>query len=155
IAPSWANPTSPRRQGDYPKLPAFMRLKRCPRGDSVNRLPTRSRSVSRDANKARAAASKTRTLTSSTMVLHKVLYNIGETVLEEPCIPPALPFSSALPQARVMNRIPATAKALCAGFVVTILQIVVAIFFLVPEGPLESRYRTLLNPAHHWFTYIA
>src|SRR4030095_4533348 len=101
----------------------------------------------RDANKARTAASKNRTVTA-------VLYNIGETTLEEPCIPSALPFSSALPQARVMNRIPATAKALCAGLVVTILRIVVAIFLLAPAGPFESRYRTLVQHDSHWFANI-
>src|SRR5689334_19335298 len=94
--------------------------------------PSRSR---RDANKARTAASKNRTVTA-------VPYNIGETTLEEPCIAPSLPFSSALPQARVMNRISPTAKALCAGLVLTILQIVVAIFLRAPARSIQSRYHT-------------
>ena len=53
-----------------------------------------------------------------------------------------------------MNRIPATAKALCAGLVVTILQIVVAIFLLAPEGSFEYRYRTLVQHDSHWFANI-
>ena len=53
-----------------------------------------------------------------------------------------------------MNRIPATAKAVCAGLVVTILQIVVAIFLLAPEGPFEYRYRTLVQHDSHWFANI-
>src|SRR5690349_9382169 len=106
--------------------------------------PSRSR---RDANKARTAASKNRTVTA-------VPYNIGETTLEEPCIAPSLPFSSALPQARVMNRISRTAKALCAGLVLTILQIVVAIFLLAPEGSIEYRYHTLVEHDSRWFANI-
>ena len=53
-----------------------------------------------------------------------------------------------------MNRIPATARALCAGLVVTILQIVVAIFLLAPEGPFEYRYHTLVQHDSHWFGNI-
>src|SRR6478735_831441 len=53
-----------------------------------------------------------------------------------------------------MNRIPATAKALCAGLVVTILQIVVAIFLLAPEGPFEYRYRTLVQHDSYWCANI-
>jgi len=53
-----------------------------------------------------------------------------------------------------MKRIPATARALCAGLAVTILQIVVAIFLLAPEGPFEYRYRTLVQHDSHWFANI-
>ena len=53
-----------------------------------------------------------------------------------------------------MNRIPATAKALCAGIAVTILQIVVAIFLLAPQGPFEYRYHTLVQHDSHWFANI-
>src|ERR1700720_2320811 len=77
--------------------------------------------LSPHANKARAAASKNRTVTA-------VLYNKGNAVPEEPCIPLAVPVSSALPGTRPMTRISATAKALSAGLVVTLLQMLVAIF---------------------------
>ena len=53
-----------------------------------------------------------------------------------------------------MKRIPPAARALCAGLVVTILQIVVAIFLLAPEGPFEYRYRTLVQHDSHWFANI-
>jgi hypothetical protein len=99
----------------------------------------------RDANKARIAASKNRTVTA-------VLYNIGETA--ESRISPAIPVSSAIPQNRPIVRISATAKALCAGLVVTILQIVIAIFLLAPEGPFQYRYRTLVQHDSHWFANI-
>ena len=53
-----------------------------------------------------------------------------------------------------MTRISATAKALSAGLVVTLLQIVMAIFFLAPAGPFEYRYQTLLQHDSHWFANI-
>lgn len=53
-----------------------------------------------------------------------------------------------------MTGISATARALCAGFAVTILQIVVAIFLLAPSGPFEYRYRTLVQHDSHWFANI-
>jgi hypothetical protein len=53
-----------------------------------------------------------------------------------------------------MTWISATAKALCAGLVVTILQVVVAIFLLAPEGSFQYRYRTLVQHDSHWFANI-
>jgi hypothetical protein len=53
-----------------------------------------------------------------------------------------------------MKRIPATARALCAGVAVTILQVMVAIFLLAPEGPFEYRYHTLVQHDSHWFANI-
>ncbi len=81
-----------------------------------------------------------------------VLYNIGETA--GPCFSPPLPVSCVAARNRHMVRISATVKALCAGFVVTILQIMVAIFLLAPTGPIEYRYRTLVQHDSHWFANI-
>src|SRR5437879_12934855 len=53
-----------------------------------------------------------------------------------------------------MTRISAAAKALSAGFVVTLLQMVVAIFLVAPDGPFEYRYQTLLQHDSHWFANI-
>lgn len=53
-----------------------------------------------------------------------------------------------------MTRISATVKALCAGLLITILQIAVAIFLLAPNGPLQYRYRTLVQHDSHWFANI-
>src|SRR4029077_12615135 len=83
-----------------------------------------------------------------------VLYNKDEALPEEPCIPRALSVSSALPRTRPMIRKSATAKALSAGLVVTLLQMMVAIFLLAPEGPFEYRYQTLLQHDSHWFANI-
>jgi len=83
-----------------------------------------------------------------------VLYNKGNAGLEEPCIPRAVPVSSALPPTRPMIRVSAAAKALSAGLVVTLLQMLVAIFLLAPDGPFEYRYQTLLQHDSHWFANI-
>ena len=53
-----------------------------------------------------------------------------------------------------MTRISATAKALSAGLVVTLVQMLVAIFLLAPDGPFEYRYQTLLQHDSHWFANI-
>ena len=50
-----------------------------------------------------------------------------------------------------MTQISAAAKALSAGFAVTLLQMVVAIFLVAPDGPFEYRYQTLLQHDSHWF----
>ena len=102
----------------------------------------------RDANKARTGASKNRTVTA----VPYNIGNIGETA--ESSISPDVTFSSALLHAPVMNRIPGTARALCAGLAVTILQIVLAIFLLAPQGPFEYRYHTLVQHDSHWFGNI-
>ncbi|PYK55164.1 MAG: hypothetical protein DME47_04225, partial [Verrucomicrobia bacterium] len=54
-----------------------------------------------------------------------------------------------------MTQISAAAKALSAGFAVTLLQMVVAIFLVAPDGPFEYRYQTLLQHDSHWFANIA
>src|SRR5207237_707794 len=61
---------------------------------------------------------------------------------------------SALPPTRPMIRVSAAAKALSAGLVVTLLQMLVAIFLLAPDGPFEYRYQTLLQHDSHWFANI-
>src|SRR5207247_7235712 len=54
-----------------------------------------------------------------------------------------------------MTQISAAAKALSAGFAVTLLQMVVAIFLVAPDGPFEYRYQTLLQHDSLWFANIA
>src|SRR5258708_25785810 len=100
------------------------------------------RSLSPRANKAIATASKDRTVNAA-------LYSKDAAPPEEPCIPRALPVSSALPRTRPMTQISAAAKALSAGFAVTLLQIFVAIFLVAPDGPFEYRYQTLLQHDSH------
>jgi len=53
-----------------------------------------------------------------------------------------------------MTQISPAAKALSAGFAVTLLQMVVAIFLVAPDGPFEYRYQTLLQHDSHWFANI-
>src|SRR5207248_6596008 len=105
------------------------------------------RPLGSQANKTRATASKNRTVTAA-------LYSKDVAPPEEPCIPRALPVSSALLRTRPMNQISAAAKALSAGFAVTLLQMVVAIFLVAPDGPFEYRYQTLLQHDSHWFANI-
>lgn len=45
-------------------------------------------------------------------------------------------------------------RALCSGLTVTLLQLVFAIGFLAPEGPLSYRYQTLVQHDSYWFANI-
>lgn len=53
-----------------------------------------------------------------------------------------------------MTSIESPAKALLAGLVVTIAQIVVAVCLLAPEGSLDYRYSTLIQHDAYWFMNI-
>ena len=48
----------------------------------------------------------------------------------------------------------ATARAILSGFVVTFLQLFLAIVLLAPEGPFEYRYQTLVQHDSYWFGNI-
>ncbi|PYI76852.1 MAG: hypothetical protein DMF04_07695, partial [Verrucomicrobia bacterium] len=53
-----------------------------------------------------------------------------------------------------MIPISSTAKAISAGLALMLLQMIVAIFLLAPDGPLEYRYHTLVQHDSHWFANI-
>ena len=100
-----------------------------PSGDSSKRLPLKPPLLeAHDANKARTAASKNRTVTA-------VLYNIGETTVgralhsSDPSV-----FLCPSTGARY-DRIPAAAKALSAGLVVTFSRWSWRSSFSLPKAP--------------------
>jgi hypothetical protein len=53
-----------------------------------------------------------------------------------------------------MIRLPAAARALCAGLAVTTLQVALAVLLLAPQGPLSFRYHTLVQHDSYWFGNI-
>jgi len=53
-----------------------------------------------------------------------------------------------------MFRLSATAKAILAGLLVTLLQLGVAMLLLAPEGSLQYRYQTLVQHDSYWFANI-
>jgi hypothetical protein len=53
-----------------------------------------------------------------------------------------------------MSSVRSTIKALTAALGVTLLQIVVAVGFLAPEGSLSDRYSTLIQHDSYWFINI-
>ena len=63
-------------------------------------------------------------------------------------------ISSALPVAEPMPSVQPVVRALVAGFLMTVAQIVVAVALLAPEGPLSYRYSTLMQHDAYWFTNI-
>ena len=69
-----------------------------------------------------------------------------EQIWEEPCIDRSFRISSAVPPSRTMFRPFATAKAIFAGLMVTLLQLGMAVLLLAPEGPWEYRYQTIVPP---------
>src|SRR4051794_24788074 len=63
-------------------------------------------------------------------------------------------ISSALPVAEAMPSVQPVVRALFAGLLMTLAQIVVAVALLAPEGPLSYRYSTLMQHDGYWFTNI-
>ena len=63
-------------------------------------------------------------------------------------------ISSALPVAEPMPSVQPVVRALFAGFLMTLAQIVVAVALLAPEGPLSHRYSTLMQHDGYWFMNI-
>ncbi len=72
-----------------------------------------------------------------------------EQIWEEPCIDRGFRISSAVPPTRTMFRPFATAKAIFAGLMVTLLQLGMAVLLLAPEGPaniVKGGYQTIVPP---------
>lgn len=68
--------------------------------------------------------------------------------LESPAI------SSALPSHELMSRSWSLVRPLLAGFVLTALQLTMAVGLLAPEGPTSFRYSTLIQHDGYWFKNI-
>lgn len=81
------------------------------------------------------------------------IYKGTNSALEEPRHELGFPVSSTLPPLRPIA-IRSTARAVVGGFVVMMLQVVLAIVLLAPDGPLEWRYRTLVQHDSYWFGNI-
>lgn len=78
-------------------------------------------------------------------------------ILEKPtssCNSQGFRISSAAPTRDAMTRSPLPFKPLLAGLFLTLAQIAVAVFLLAPEGPLSSRYATLIEHDSFWFMNI-
>jgi hypothetical protein len=73
-------------------------------------------------------------------------------ILTSSCNAEPFRISSALPLP--MSSVRSTIKALIAALGVTLLQVVVAVGFLAPEGPLSDRYSTLIQHDSYWFMNI-
>jgi hypothetical protein len=63
-------------------------------------------------------------------------------------------FLSALTGLEVMTRPASTFQPLFYGLVVTAAQVALAVLFLAPEGPLPSRYSSLVQHDSYWFMNI-
>jgi hypothetical protein len=79
----------------------------------------------------------------------------NETERVLPCLAEHFAVSSAPRFARPMSlQLTAPARALAGGFIMMILQLVLAIVLLAPEGPLSYRYQTLAQHDSFWFANI-
>src|SRR5947207_2849259 len=63
-------------------------------------------------------------------------------------------ISSALSLSHSMSAWQTSFKPVLAGLFVTIVQVVVAVCLLAPEGPLQYRYSTLIQHDGYWFMNI-
>src|SRR6202790_117925 len=70
------------------------------------------------------------------------------------CNPSDFGISSAVPIHDAMTRLPSPLKSLLAGLVLTLAQIVVAVWLLAPEGSFSDRYTTLIQHDGYWFMNI-
>src|SRR5438046_3516745 len=66
----------------------------------------------------------------------------------------SLPISSALPSHELVTRSWSLVRPLLAGLLLTVLQLVMAVGLLAPEGPLSDRYSTLIQHDSYWFMNI-
>src|SRR5438128_449522 len=69
------------------------------------------------------------------------------------CNPETFGFSSALPGSDVVTRTFSLLRPWSAGLLLTLVQLVVAVFLLAPEGPLSYRwlFRVALSDGAHRF----
>src|SRR5256885_6443965 len=70
------------------------------------------------------------------------------------CNPGTFGFSSALPGSDVVTRTFSLLRPWSAGLLLTLTQLVVAVFLLAPEGPLSYRYTSLVQHDGYWFANI-
>src|SRR5881396_3480426 len=66
----------------------------------------------------------------------------------------SFPVFSAFPTHDVMTRSWLLVRPLLAGLVLTVLQLVMAVGLLAPEGPASYRYSTLIQHDSYWFMNI-
>jgi hypothetical protein len=74
--------------------------------------------------------------------------------LTSSCQPRGFGISSALPVAESMPFVQPVLRALLAGLLMTLAQIVVAAGLLAPEGPFSYRYSSLVQHDGYWFMNI-
>jgi hypothetical protein len=70
-----------------------------------------------------------------------------------PFEPEAVGFSSTLPGAE-STRTLSLLRPWSLGLLLTLIQLVVAVFLLAPEGPLSFRYQSLIQHDGYWFVNI-
>src|SRR5947209_543603 len=70
------------------------------------------------------------------------------------CNPETFGFSSTLPGPDVVIRTFSLLRPWSAGLLLTLIQLVVAVFLLAPEGPLSFRYNSLVQHDGFWFANI-
>src|SRR5213595_535210 len=70
------------------------------------------------------------------------------------CNPETFGFSSALPGSDVVIRTFSLLRPWSAGLLLTLIQLVVAVLLLAPEGPLSYRYTSLIQHDGYWFANI-
>src|SRR5204863_1282925 len=70
------------------------------------------------------------------------------------CNPETFRFSSVLPGPDVVIRTFSLLRPWSAGLLLTLVQLVVAVFLLAPEGPLSYRYQSLVQHDGYWFANI-
>src|ERR1700737_4708665 len=70
------------------------------------------------------------------------------------CNPGTFGFSSALPSSDVVTRTFSLLRPWSAGLLLTLVQVVVAVFLLAPEGPFSYRYTSLVQHDGYWFANI-
>src|SRR5256885_11978881 len=70
------------------------------------------------------------------------------------CNPETFGFSSALPGSDDVTRTFSLLRPWSAGLLLTLIQLIVAVFLLAPEGPLSFRYQSLVQHDGFWFANI-
>lgn len=66
----------------------------------------------------------------------------------------SLPISSSLLSHELMTRAWSLVRPLLAGLTLAVLQLVIAVALLAPEGPASYRYSTLIQHDSYWFMNI-
>jgi hypothetical protein len=72
----------------------------------------------------------------------------------EPCVGKGFRVSSTLPKPVAMNSKPLLFRPWVLGLMMTLLQVLVAVGLIAPEGPLSFRYDTLIQHDSYWFANI-